>query len=150
MTASASTSVEWTATGIADEVRAGRRTAVDTVTESLARIRSYNDDVDAFQVVRSESMNRSEAPVYTTAFAGAAYVSVDTQTSSPDRTPATTSARCNAAVPLANATAASAPVNATTSASKPSTAAPMVVIQLESKACNSRSRSLPDMSGGDR
>ena len=39
---------------IADEVRAGRRTAVDTVTESLARIRSYNDDVDAFQVVRSE------------------------------------------------------------------------------------------------
>ena len=54
MTASASTSVEWTATGIADEVRAGRRTAVDTVTESLARIRSYNDDVDAFQVVRSE------------------------------------------------------------------------------------------------
>ena len=54
MTASASTSVEWTAAGIADDVRAGRRSAVDAVTESLARIRSYNDDVDAFQVVRSE------------------------------------------------------------------------------------------------
>ena len=54
MTANASTSVEWTAAGIADDVRAGRRSAVDAVTESLARIRSYNDDVDAFQVVRSE------------------------------------------------------------------------------------------------
>jgi len=54
MTASASTSVEWTATEIADDVRASRRSAVDAVTESLARIRYYNDDVDAFQVVRSE------------------------------------------------------------------------------------------------
>jgi amidase len=54
MTASASTSVEWTATEIADDVRASRRSAVDAVTESLARIRSYNDDVDAFQVVRFE------------------------------------------------------------------------------------------------
>ena len=54
MTANASTSVEWTATEIADDVRAGRRSAGDAVTESLARIRSYNDDVDAFQVVRSE------------------------------------------------------------------------------------------------
>ncbi|MFM1964412.1 MAG: hypothetical protein RL134_137, partial [Actinomycetota bacterium] len=54
MTADAPTSVDWTATGIADDVRAGRRTAVDAVAESLARIRSYDDDVAAFQVVRGE------------------------------------------------------------------------------------------------
>jgi amidase len=54
MTAGAPTAVDWTAVGIADDVRAGRRTAVDAVTESLARIRSYDDDVAAFQVVRTD------------------------------------------------------------------------------------------------
>ena len=44
----------WSAAGIAEDVRAGRRTAVDAVTESLARIREYDDDVSAFQVVRRE------------------------------------------------------------------------------------------------
>ena len=43
-----------TATDIADDVRSGRRTAVDAVTDSLARIREYDDDVAAFQVVRRE------------------------------------------------------------------------------------------------
>ena len=51
---SESTTLGWTASGVADEVRAGRRTAVDAVTESLARIREYDDDVAAFQVVRRE------------------------------------------------------------------------------------------------
>ena len=51
---SGSTTLGWTASGVADEVRAGRRTAVDAVTESLARIREYDDDVAAFQVVRRE------------------------------------------------------------------------------------------------
>ena len=63
MTADAPTSVEWTATGIAEDVRAGRRTAVDAVTESLARIRSYDDDVAAFQVVRTESALAEAAEV---------------------------------------------------------------------------------------
>lgn len=49
-----STVLDWTAAGVADDVRAGRRTAVEAVTESLARIRDYDDDVDAFQVVRRE------------------------------------------------------------------------------------------------
>lgn len=48
------TTLGWTASSVADEVRAGRRTAVDAVTESLARIREYDDDVAAFQVVRRE------------------------------------------------------------------------------------------------
>ena len=51
---SESTTLGWTATGVAGDVRAGRRTAVDSVTESLARIREYDDDVAAFQVVRRE------------------------------------------------------------------------------------------------
>ena len=51
---SESTTLGWTASSVADEVRAGRRTAVDAVTESLARIREYDDDVAAFQVVRRE------------------------------------------------------------------------------------------------
>jgi amidase len=49
-----STTLGWTATEIADDVRAGRRTAVETVAESLARIRLYDDDIAAFQVVRGE------------------------------------------------------------------------------------------------
>ena len=44
----------WTASEVADKVRSGRRTAVETVAESLARIRMYDDDVAAFQVVRGE------------------------------------------------------------------------------------------------
>lgn len=51
---SESTTLGWTAAGLADDVRAGRRTAVDAVTDSLARIREYDDDVAAFQVVRRE------------------------------------------------------------------------------------------------
>lgn len=51
---SESTTLGWTASGVADDVRAGRRTAVDAVTESLTRIREYDDDVAAFQVVRRE------------------------------------------------------------------------------------------------
>lgn len=51
---SESTTLGWTASGVADAVRAGRRTAVDAVTDSLARIREYDDDVAAFQVVRRE------------------------------------------------------------------------------------------------
>ncbi len=51
---SQATQVGWTATQVAADVRAGRRTAVDTVTESLARIRAYDDDVAAFQVVRGD------------------------------------------------------------------------------------------------
>lgn len=51
---SGGTTLAWSATEIADEVRAGRRTSVDTVAESLARIRAYDDDVAAFQVVRGE------------------------------------------------------------------------------------------------
>lgn len=43
-----------TAAGIAADVRAGRLTAVEAVTESLRRIRRYDDDVSAFQVVRTE------------------------------------------------------------------------------------------------
>ncbi|MEY3734660.1 MAG: hypothetical protein RL347_2019, partial [Actinomycetota bacterium] len=54
MTADTSAAIGWTASGIADDVRAGRRSAVDAVTESLARIRENDSDVDAFQVVRSE------------------------------------------------------------------------------------------------
>jgi amidase len=54
MTADASAVVGWTASGIADDVRSGRRTAVGAVTESLARIREYDSDVDAFQVVRTD------------------------------------------------------------------------------------------------
>lgn len=54
MTESTRTSVDWTAAGIAEEVRAGRRTAADVVTESLARIRENNSDIEAFQVVRGE------------------------------------------------------------------------------------------------
>lgn len=51
---SGGTTLAWSATEIADEVRAGRRTAVDTVAESLERIHAYDDDVAAFQVVRDE------------------------------------------------------------------------------------------------
>ena len=51
---SKSTTVGWTATGVAGDVRAGRRTAVDAVADSLTRIRDYDDDVAAFQVVRRE------------------------------------------------------------------------------------------------
>lgn len=48
------TQVTGTAAGIADDVREGRRTAVEVVTGSLARIRECDDDVAAFQVVRRE------------------------------------------------------------------------------------------------
>ena len=48
------TTLSWTATSVADDVRTGRRSAVDAVTESLERIRDYDDDVAAFQVVRRE------------------------------------------------------------------------------------------------
>ena len=51
---SESTTLGWTANAISEEVRSGRRTAVDAVTDSLARIREYDDDVAAFQVVRRE------------------------------------------------------------------------------------------------
>ena len=43
-----------TASGIAADVRAGRSTAVDAVTEALLRIRAHDDDVAAFQVVRTD------------------------------------------------------------------------------------------------
>ena len=42
----------WTAAALAEEVRAGRRSAVEAVTESLQRILEYDADVAAFQVVR--------------------------------------------------------------------------------------------------
>ena len=51
---SQATQVGWTAAQIAADVRAGRRAAVDTVTDALARIRAYDDDVAAFQVVRGD------------------------------------------------------------------------------------------------
>lgn len=51
---SQATRLDWIATHIADDVRAGRRTAVEAVTESLTRIREFDDDVAAFQVVRGE------------------------------------------------------------------------------------------------
>jgi len=54
MTSSAPASLEWTATGIADDVRSGRRSAVEAVSESLVRIGDLDSDVDAFQVVRTE------------------------------------------------------------------------------------------------
>jgi amidase len=54
MTAGTTAALEWTATQVADAVRAGRRTAEDAVTDSLARIREYDGDVGAFQVVRRE------------------------------------------------------------------------------------------------
>lgn len=54
MTEAKATAVAWSATTIAEEVRAGQRTAVDAVADSLARIRDYDDDVAAFQVVRGE------------------------------------------------------------------------------------------------
>ena len=54
MSEDTTTAAAWSAIGIAEDVRAGRRTAVDAVTDSLARIREYDDDVSAFQVVRRE------------------------------------------------------------------------------------------------
>lgn len=54
MTADTTAEVGWTASGIANDVRTGRRTAVDAVTESLSRIRERDDDIAAFQVVRGE------------------------------------------------------------------------------------------------
>jgi amidase len=65
MTSSAPVSLEWTATGIADDVRSGRCTAVDAVSESLTRIREFDSDVDAFQVVRTESALAEAAAVDT-------------------------------------------------------------------------------------
>ena len=41
-----------TASGIAADVRAGRSTAVDAVTEALLRIRARDDDVGARAAVR--------------------------------------------------------------------------------------------------
>ena len=54
MSTSAPASVDWTATGIAGDVRSGRRSAADAVGESLTRIREYDSDIEAFQVVRSD------------------------------------------------------------------------------------------------
>ena len=54
MSTSAPASVDWTATGIAGDVRSGRHSAADAVGESLTRIREYDSDIEAFQVVRSE------------------------------------------------------------------------------------------------
>jgi amidase len=60
---SRSTALEWTATAVAEEVRAGRRSAVDAVSESLERIRDVDDDIAAFQVVRGAQALEEAAEV---------------------------------------------------------------------------------------
>ena len=47
-------STGWTATAIAADVRAGRRTAVAEVEQSLERIAARDDALEAFQVVRTD------------------------------------------------------------------------------------------------
>jgi amidase len=63
MTSSAPVSLDWTASTIAADVRAGRRSAVGAVGESLTRIAEYDSDVDAFQVVRRERAMAEAAEV---------------------------------------------------------------------------------------
>ena len=74
-----------------------------------------------FHVSVSTSTNRTRAPTYRAALAGATNVSVGTMTSSPGWTPSRSSASCSAAVPLDSAAASSAPVNSHISRSKAST-----------------------------
>ena len=59
----ATTSTDWTASGIAAGVRSRRRSAVDTVREALDRIDARDGDLAAFQVVRREAALREAAAV---------------------------------------------------------------------------------------
>lgn len=59
----ATTSTDWTASGIAAGVRSRRRAAVDTVREALDRIDARDGDLAAFQVVRREAALREAAAV---------------------------------------------------------------------------------------
>jgi amidase len=59
----ATTSTDWTASGIAAGVRSRRRSAVDTVREALDRLEARDGDIGAFQVVRREAALRQAASV---------------------------------------------------------------------------------------
>lgn len=48
-----SAQASWTAVAVADDVRSGRRSAVDAVREALDRIAARDGDIEAFQVVRA-------------------------------------------------------------------------------------------------
>jgi amidase len=55
----------WTAVAVADDVRSGRRSAVDAVREALDRIAARDGDIEAFQVVRVERALAEAADVDT-------------------------------------------------------------------------------------
>ncbi|MFN8149400.1 MAG: amidase family protein [Candidatus Nanopelagicales bacterium] len=59
----ATTSTDWTASGIAAGVRSRHRAAVDTVREALDRLDARDGDLAAFQVVRREAALREAAAV---------------------------------------------------------------------------------------
>lgn len=54
---------EWTATGIAGDVAAGRRSPVDVVDEALGRIAARDRGLNAFAVVRAEAAPREAAAI---------------------------------------------------------------------------------------
>ena len=60
----------WTATSVADDVRAGRLTALDATRESLRRIETRDGRLGAFQVVRRDAAVREAAALDTAGAAG--------------------------------------------------------------------------------
>ena len=66
----ATTSTDWTASGIAAGVRSRRRSAVDTVREALDRLEARDGDIGAFQVVRRDAVVREAAALDSAGAAG--------------------------------------------------------------------------------
>lgn len=60
----------WTATSVADDVRAGRLTALDATREALRRIETRDGRLGAFQVVRRDAAVREAAALDTAGAAG--------------------------------------------------------------------------------
>ncbi len=60
----------WTATSVADDVRAGRLTALDAARESLRRIETRDGLLGAFQVVRRDAVVREAAALDSAGAAG--------------------------------------------------------------------------------
>ncbi|MFC6237329.1 amidase [Longivirga aurantiaca] len=60
----------WTATTVADDVRAGRLTALDATREALRRIETRDGSLGAFQVVRRDAAVREAAALDTAGTAG--------------------------------------------------------------------------------
>ncbi len=60
----------WTATALADDVRAGRLTALDAARESLRRIETRDGRLGAFQVVRRDAVVREAAALDSAGTAG--------------------------------------------------------------------------------